>query len=327
MWYGDRVRNRTQSEVFESAYESPRQAVVDVLQSVKCYDMMRESGKVVVFENKIPFQLAFYALIEHEIQVAPIWDPEFKQFVGMMTIRDFVNATRAYKAHNLPAHNFSAKTLQEMLTDSVYRISFCEFQSIDAEDTIFQACSMLRRLECDYLPVLDPDEGNLLATMGYFDILILIVETARTYPHLFAAHISSYMRQEGREVVTTTRETPIDEVLELLAQREISAAPVVDENGKVVGLYHRDDVTYLVKAADQGATIGNLALTVGDVLSAPVEHKSMNVLCTYKQTDTLLQVLHKCAESRSSRLVCVDDEDRCLGIVSVKDLVGMFVQS
>lgn len=46
MWFGDRVRGRTQSEVFESSYENARQAVVDVLRSVKCYDMMRESGKV-----------------------------------------------------------------------------------------------------------------------------------------------------------------------------------------------------------------------------------------------------------------------------------------
>jgi hypothetical protein len=91
MWFGDRVRGRTQSEVFESSYDNARHAVVDVLRTVKCYDMMRESGKVrrgmrvrgmrlrrrwghraraaaaqvVVFENKIPFQLAFYALIEH----------------------------------------------------------------------------------------------------------------------------------------------------------------------------------------------------------------------------------------------------------------------
>jgi 5'-AMP-activated protein kinase regulatory gamma subunit len=259
--------------------------------------------------------------------VAPIWDQDLKQFVGMMTIRDFINATKAYKAHHLSAQDFSTKTLSEMLSDSVYRISFCEFQSIDAEDTMFQACSMLRRLECDYLPVLDPDEGNLLATVGYFDVLILIVETARTYPHLFTAPVSSFLPNEGQEVVTTTREAPIEDVLELLAARNVSAVPVVDENNVVVGLYHRDDVTYLVKAADQGSTISNLSMTVGDVLSTEVEHASMNVLCTYKRTDTLLQVLHKCAEARSSRLVCVDDEGRCSGIISVKDLVGMFLES
>jgi hypothetical protein len=40
-------------------------AIQSIFSSTKCYDLMAVSSKAVVFEAGIPFQLAFYALIEH----------------------------------------------------------------------------------------------------------------------------------------------------------------------------------------------------------------------------------------------------------------------
>jgi len=35
------------------------------LETQSCYSVLRASGKVVVFDTRIPIQLAFYALVEH----------------------------------------------------------------------------------------------------------------------------------------------------------------------------------------------------------------------------------------------------------------------
>ena len=40
-------------------------AIQSIFASTKCYDLLQNSSKAVVFEASIPFQLAFYALIEH----------------------------------------------------------------------------------------------------------------------------------------------------------------------------------------------------------------------------------------------------------------------
>lgn len=42
-----------------------RQAVRHFLESHHCFAVLRTSGKVVVFDTRIPIQLAFYALVEH----------------------------------------------------------------------------------------------------------------------------------------------------------------------------------------------------------------------------------------------------------------------
>jgi hypothetical protein len=42
-----------------------RQAVCQFLASHTCFSVLRMSGKVVVFDLRIPIQLAFYALVEH----------------------------------------------------------------------------------------------------------------------------------------------------------------------------------------------------------------------------------------------------------------------
>lgn len=54
------------------------------------------SFKVLVFETNIPIQLAFYALLEHESAAAPLWDSTRREFVGLMTITDFVDILRHY---------------------------------------------------------------------------------------------------------------------------------------------------------------------------------------------------------------------------------------
>jgi hypothetical protein len=42
-----------------------RDAISTFLNSHSCYSVLRASGKCVVFDTRIPIQLAFYALVEH----------------------------------------------------------------------------------------------------------------------------------------------------------------------------------------------------------------------------------------------------------------------
>ena len=88
-----------------------RDAIASFLQSHSVFELVRASGKarkrkpvassmwcsqVIVFETNIPIQLAFYALLEHESSAAPLWDSLRREFVGLMTITDFVDILRHY---------------------------------------------------------------------------------------------------------------------------------------------------------------------------------------------------------------------------------------
>jgi hypothetical protein len=45
--------------------EAGRLAIKSFLEENNCFSVIRISGKVVVFDTRIPIQLAFYALVEH----------------------------------------------------------------------------------------------------------------------------------------------------------------------------------------------------------------------------------------------------------------------
>mmetsp|Transcript_8063 Transcript_8063/g.28283 ORF Transcript_8063/g.28283 Transcript_8063/m.28283 type:complete len:150 (+) Transcript_8063:71-520(+) len=76
--------------------KTARDVISSFLHSRTCFDLVRSSGKVVVFETNIPIQLAFYALLEHEMAAAPLWDSCRREFVGLMTITDFIDVLRYY---------------------------------------------------------------------------------------------------------------------------------------------------------------------------------------------------------------------------------------
>jgi hypothetical protein len=45
--------------------QAGREAIRQFLETHNCFAVLRTSGKVVVFDTRIPIQLAFYALVEH----------------------------------------------------------------------------------------------------------------------------------------------------------------------------------------------------------------------------------------------------------------------
>ena len=49
----------------EVVRQAGRQAIRQFLESHSCFSVLRASGKLVVFDTRIPIQLAFYALVEH----------------------------------------------------------------------------------------------------------------------------------------------------------------------------------------------------------------------------------------------------------------------
>ena len=49
----------------EVVRKTGKEAIGTFLESQNCYSVLRASGKVVVFDTRIPIQLAFYALVEH----------------------------------------------------------------------------------------------------------------------------------------------------------------------------------------------------------------------------------------------------------------------
>jgi len=207
------------------------------------------------------------------------------------------------------------------------------------------------------VPVTDPDEGNLVAVLGYLDIVNLLDTAARQFPHLFEATIQDANIGTYR-VVTCPETTRLAEALQICQQKRISSIPVVNEANQVVGLYYKSDVSFITKNPNPDVILATIdEVTVKDVIMAappllvlnnpsgamadrppvpPVtstgapgteigtnETKFRSCL----QTEHIREVLTTMMDSRVTRVVVVDTNQQCLGIVSIKDIVMFFLNS
>jgi 5'-AMP-activated protein kinase regulatory gamma subunit len=56
----------------------------------KCYDIIPTSSKLIVFDTELQVSKAFFALVYNGVRAAPIYDSKEQDFIGMLTITDFI---------------------------------------------------------------------------------------------------------------------------------------------------------------------------------------------------------------------------------------------
>jgi len=312
-------------EVIRSA---GRQAISTFLDAHTCFTVLRASGKVVVFDTRIPIQLAFYALVEHDMQVAPLWDPALCQFVGLLTVTDFIDILRHYRANGLDVATLATRSIAEILNDpSLSGGVVRQFQSADSSTSLKQACLMLHRNSMDYLPIMFPEDMRVLATVTYTNILGHLVSHFREQRRLFDDTI--YDLDIGTyhdKVVTVSPSQKLAEALELLHEYNLSALPVVNNNRKLIGVYSRSDITFLATASDAEDAIANLDLTLEQIMAQ--QRKDMttpDALHTCSKSHSLQSIFEYFAQLRFNRLFVVDEEECVVGVVSARDLVSYFL--
>lgn len=103
--------------------------------------------------------------------------------------------------------------------------------------------------------------------------------------------------------VTISPDAPLSEALEIKRQHGFSGIPVVeDKTGKVMGIITNRDVRF---AEDPTQKVGELMTKDVVTVKGGVEREEA------------MRLLH---QHRIEKLIVVDDDDRCIGLVTVKDI-------
>lgn len=134
-----------------------------------------------------------------------------------------------------------------------------------------------------------------------------------------------------REVVSVRGDAPFKEIVQVLSQHRVTALPVVDGENRVIGVVSESDL--MRKTADQAAVPGDMPGVPGlqawervkaegtraeELMSAPA-------VCA-RPDWTVAEAARLMEVQGIKRLVVVDDEDRLVGIVSRRDLLGIFLR-
>mmetsp|Transcript_11499 Transcript_11499/g.29666 ORF Transcript_11499/g.29666 Transcript_11499/m.29666 type:complete len:217 (+) Transcript_11499:2-652(+) len=104
--------------------------------------------------------------------------------------------------------------------------------SVQPEDTMEHAYNLMQRIQRKGVPVTDAD-GALMGTLKFRDV-VKAAQTGKAQQL-----VKAWMR---RQVPTVSPEMPFDELEEFLIERSIGRVPVVDEQGRLLGLITRTDV-------------------------------------------------------------------------------------
>jgi len=298
-----------------------------------CYDLIAQSSKTIVFETTIPFQMAFYALIEHDTAVAPLWDPATHSFTGLMTIADYLRALKLCRQENVSMLELSARSIADLIGSPKFRFQHGEFASIDAEDSVQNMCYFLNRHNTNFVPILNPDDGTLVSILGYLDLIHLLHQAAKQHPELFSITLEEMrldVTGKSRAALVTT---PILSILQHDDDLQGGVA-IVDERNIVTGMYHMTDVTFITKAIESQSVLTNMeTFTIEDVLRSQKEQQQAGesgsltpplVTCTARdRIDDLLAVMMM---ARSSVAVVVDDQKRYIGVVSIEEIVKFYLE-
>lgn len=136
----------------------------------KCYDLIPTSAKLVVFDTQLLVKKAFYALVYNGVRAAPLWDSGKQQFVGMLTITDFIKILQMYYT----SPNSSMEQLEEHKLDtwrSVLKKDVAPLISISPDSSLYEAIKILIHNRIHRLPVIDPFTGNVLYILTHKRIL------------------------------------------------------------------------------------------------------------------------------------------------------------
>lgn len=253
---------------------------------------------------------------------APLWEPSKCQFVGIMTVTDFIDILRDYRK--------SGKDVAALATHSISEIlQYRPFRGADSSCTLKQACHQLLAERIDFLPIVFAEDLRVLACITYTNILEHLVTHFREQRRLFDDSITDLnIGTYGNDLVTVTHNQTLADALELMHQHGLSALPVLDPNTrKLMGVYSRSDITFLTKATDAEDAVRNLDLPLSEILS---QHRqdvtTPDALRTCSPTNTLQAIFESFAQVRFNRLFVVDPEEHLVGVVSAKDLVKYFLK-
>jgi len=305
-------------------FPQERQVFTDFLKAHTCYEMIPASGKMVVLDVELPVKVAFRALIENQIKSAPLWDSTTNDYVGMITVTDFIEILRRFyrtRDQDPPNHHslfsqeeYQIKTWREILSPSLPHLV-----SIHPDASIYEASQELLAHHIHRIPILDREENNtILQVLSHRRILVFMTAnvSAEEKEVLMNRSIGELEIGTFNNVVTVLKDTPLFVVLDLLAERRISGVPLIDETGVVTAMYSKSDAARLASQTD-----------IFDVLDQPVQQFiEPGSVFTCKASDTLHHVLvNTMLGCNARRVVCVDSTQRVRGIISLSDIAKFFL--
>jgi CBS domain-containing protein len=120
------------------------------------------------------------------------------------------------------------------MTKDIREIMTSKVCAIDADKSVAYAAKMLRDEDVGFAPIVEGD--RLVGTLTDRDIAIRVVAEGRDPERTPVREVAS------TELVTVDPQQDLDEALRLMAEHQVRRVPVVEEDGRLVGIVAQADI-------------------------------------------------------------------------------------
>jgi len=124
-------------------------------------------------------------------------------------------------------------------------------RTIDTAGSAVDAARMMRDEDVGLIPIVE--SNNLVGTVTDRDIAVRLVAEGKSPEKTRVADIAS------RELVTIDPDQDVDEALRLMAKHQVRRLPVVEEDGKLVGIVAQADIAKHVSAVQTGDVVEKIS--------------------------------------------------------------------
>jgi CBS domain-containing protein len=124
-------------------------------------------------------------------------------------------------------------------------------RTIEADKLVADAAKLMRDEDVGLAPVVEGD--RLVGTLTDRDIAIRVVAEGKDPASTMVREVAS------AEVVTVTPKQDLDEALRLMAEHQIRRVPVVEDDGRLVGVVAQADVARQADERQTGELVGEIS--------------------------------------------------------------------
>jgi CBS domain-containing protein len=136
-----------------------------------------------------------------------------------------------------------AERIRELMTSNP--------RSLESGSTVMEAARLMRDEDAGIIPIVEGEK--LVGTVTDRDIAIRVVAEGRQPESVTVGEIAS------RELVTIDPQQDLDEALRLMARHQVRRLPVVEEDGKLVGIVAQADVAEHAPARSTGQVVEDIS--------------------------------------------------------------------
>ncbi|KAK1363924.1 sucrose nonfermenting 4-like protein [Heracleum sosnowskyi] len=315
------------------------------MSSYTTYDLLPESSEVIALDVNMDVEEAFSVMYRKGLAVLPIWDAPSRRISGMLTASDFIFIL--LKIHQRRA--VLTNVMHEMRTISTLKEGKLEFRREGAsssslayrslvqagpDESLLDLAHRIVQYRISAVPILDSAEDGSCPKLLHVACLGGILKhicrhlgDRLEYLPLLQQPVGSLRlgtwRADGGSsgpfLLTLRPRELLGYALHLFIEAQISAVPIVDDEGALLNVFSRSDITSLTNGSVH-AQIQLDQRTIAEAL-ALVDGGAHNRYQICEPSDSLHKVMELLSDPVVRRIIVINSDNKHVeGIITLRDV-------